>query len=348
QPNFYPPLTGGVQPGDPYTPLFRAYEQDRVQVRILVGAHEEGHNFNVHGHKWLFEPGTPQDPNTVNNTGYRNSQMMGISEHFEFVAGQEAAVKGTFPFADYLYKPSASTDGQWNGTWGILRTYNGGVALQPDLVTLPNNPDGKAVTNNANDFSGPCPKTAPVRNLSITAVTAQQALAGGKLVYNNRNFSVTDPLTGQIRRGPLNDPTAILYVRSTDLNGAGQLLAGVPIEPLVLRANAGECIKVTLVNNLPAVLPDLAGFTSQPMLIPNFNNNQVAPSNQVGLHPQLLAYDVTESDGANAGFNPVQTVGPGGIAKYNWYAGNVAVDSNGLKVATPVEFGATNLISSDP
>jgi hypothetical protein len=348
QPNFYPPLTGGVQPGDPYTPLFRAYEQDHVQIRILVGAHEEGHNFNVHGHKWLFEPGTPQDPNTVNNTGYRNSQMMGISEHFEFVAGQEAAVKGTFPFADYLYKPGASTDDQWNGNWGILRTYNGGVAMQPDLVTLPNNPDGKAVSNNANDFSGPCPKTATVRNLSITAVTAQQALAGSKLVYNNRNFSVTDPLTGQIRRGPLNDPTAILYVRSSDLNGAGQLLAGVPIEPLVLRANAGECIKVTLTNNLPAVLPDLAGFTSQPMLIPNFNENQVAPSNQVGLHPQLLAYDVTESDGANAGFNPVQTVGPGGIAKYNWYAGNVTVNSSGVKVATPIEFGATNLISSDP
>jgi hypothetical protein len=38
QPNFYPPLTADVQPGDPFTPLLRAYENDPVQIRILVGA----------------------------------------------------------------------------------------------------------------------------------------------------------------------------------------------------------------------------------------------------------------------------------------------------------------------
>jgi len=350
QPTFYPPLTGGVQPGDPFTPLLRAYENDKVQIRILVGAHEEGHNFTVHGHKWLFEPGTPQDPisSANNNTGYRNSQMMGISEHFEFVAGAEAAIKNGAPSADYLYKPGASVDDQWPGLWGLFRVYNGAVTLQPNLLTLPNNADGKAPRNNENDFAGICPKTAPTRNLSVTAVTAQQAIPGGRLVYNNRNFSVTDPITGQVRTGPLNDPTAILYVRSTDLDGTGKIKAGVPIEPLVLRANAGECIKLTLTNNLPAVLPDLAGFNSLAMLIPNFNANQVAPSNQVGLHPQLVSYDVTSDDGANAGFNPIQTVGPGGIITYKWYAGSVLIGSTGLKTATPVEFGAINLISSDP
>src|SRR4030095_10220371 len=86
QPNFYPPLTGGVEPGDPFTPLLRVYENDKNQIRILVGAHEEVHNFTVHGIKWLFEPGTPTDLASVNNSGYRNSQMMGISEHFEFLS----------------------------------------------------------------------------------------------------------------------------------------------------------------------------------------------------------------------------------------------------------------------
>jgi manganese oxidase len=351
QPNFYPPLTGGVQPGDPFTPLLRAYENDKVQIRILVGAHEEGHNFTVHGHKWLFEPGTPQDPvsSANNNTGYRNSQMMGISEHFEFVAGAEAAIKNGVASADFLYKPGASVDDQWPGLWGLFRVYNGAVSLQPNLLTLPNNVDGKAPRNNENDFAGICPKTAPTRALSVTAVTAQQVIPGGRLVYNNRNFSVTDPVTGQVKTGPLNDPTAILYVRSSDIDSkTGKIKAGVPIEPLVLRANAGECIKLTLTNNLPAVLPDLAGFNSFAMLIPNFNANQVAPSNQVGLHPQLVSYDVTSDDGANAGFNPVQTVGPGGIITYKWYAGNVFIGSTGLKTAAPVEFGAINLISSDP
>src|SRR4051812_29184588 len=49
QPSFYAALTGDLNGRDPYTPLLRAYENDHVQIRVLVGAHEEGHNFSVHG-----------------------------------------------------------------------------------------------------------------------------------------------------------------------------------------------------------------------------------------------------------------------------------------------------------
>ena len=34
-------------------------------------------------------------------------------------------------------------------------------------------------------------------------------------------------------------------------------------------------------------------------------------SQQVGLHPQLVAFDVTKANGINVGFNPHSTVGPG-------------------------------------
>src|SRR5688572_21214469 len=180
QPNFYPALTGGLQGGDPFTPMMRAYEADRVQIRILVGAHEESHNFNIHGQKWLYERSDP-------NSGYRNSQSMGISEHFEFELPNISTVKGDIPFADYLYQPGASVDNQWNGTWGLLRAYNGGVGLQPDLVPLPNNSNGKAESPaNGNDFSAACPKAAPSRKLGVTAVAAKDVLPNGTLVYNNR------------------------------------------------------------------------------------------------------------------------------------------------------------------
>ena len=343
QPNFYPALTGGLQGGDPFTPLLRAYEADRVQVRILVGAHEESHNFNIHGQKWFYERTDP-------NSGYRNSQAMGISEHFEFELPGISAVKGGIPFADYLYQPGASVDNQWHGTWGILRAYNGGAGLQPNLVPLPNNSDGKVNVNNSNDFSGMCPKAAPSRKIGVTAVAASDVLPGGTLVYNNR--------TNQ--GGILHDPTAILYIRSNDIDKTtGKLKAGVPVEPLVLRANAGDCVELTLENKLPANLLDLAGWNTLPMIVEGFNANQVKPSNQVGLHPQLVAYDVTSSDGANVGLNvqnnidPItglptkQTVAPGQVVKYKWYAGDVRANGSTL-VATPVEFGATNLISSDP
>jgi hypothetical protein len=406
QPGFYPALTKGVQPGDPFTPLLRAYENDRVQIRILVGAHEETHNLTINGHKWLHEPGTPQDPLAVNNSGYRNSQMAGISEHFEFITGKES-IMGNRPFIDYLYQNSASVDGQWNGVWGILRIYNGRAGLQTDLMTLPSNVEGAAplatndtafaadttfktgitdfrditdasvsvdtvvttaepltppemlegggaaaamigvpqdiVTSVPTDFAtgrtfatGICPTNAPKRSISVTAVSAS-ALPGGKLIYNSRAG------TG----GALNDPTAIMYFRSQDIDSFGRVKAGVPIEPLVVRANAGECIDFTLINRLPKLPPDLDGFNTMPNLIYHFNANQVKPSNQVGLHPQLVAYNVANSDGKNVGFNPNQTVGPGGIARYKWYAGDVVINGN-QRLATPIEFGATNLISSDP
>jgi len=336
QPNFYPPLTGGVQPGDPFTPLLRAYEGDHVQVRVLVGAHEEGHNFSVHGTKWLFEP-------SDKNSGYRNSQMMGISEHFEFdlppLPGNTAGNK-----ADYLYEPGSSTDDLWVGMWGIMRAYR---QNQNDLLTLPSNPDGKANIANPGDFNNKnvCPKVAPLRTFDVVAVAAQTALPGGKLIYNSR--------TGAAGNGPLNDPTAILYVRAGDLDAAGHLKAGVPIEPLILRANAGDCIQVTLKNQLPFAPIDLDGFNTLPMIINNFNANQVKPSSDVGLHTQLVSFDVTRGDGANVGLNPVQTVtaggGNGNKQTYTWYAGTLTYPNpNDVLVATPVEFGAVNLISSDP
>jgi Tol biopolymer transport system component len=328
QPGFYPPLTGGIFPKDPFTPLLRAYEDDRVQIRILVGAHEEGHNFGVHGVKWKFEPSSDR-------SGYRNNQMMGISEHYEFVL-PTLPKSSIGAFADYLYAPGFSVDDQWNGLWGIMRAYN---RTQPDLLPLPNNSDGHGpVITNVGDFNGVCPKTAPPKNFFVSAVSAQNALPNGTLVYNPRtNLG-----------GKLHDPTAILFVRSDDLNANGTLKAGVPVEPLFMRANAGDCINVTLNNRLPAEPPDLPGFNTMPMIVNHFNANQVRPSNQVGLHPQLVFFDVTRSNGVNVGFNKVQTATPGHSVTYQWYAGDMRVRSDGFGVSTPIEFGASNLSSADP
>jgi len=181
-----------------------------------------------------------------------------------------------------------------------------------------------------------CPLNAPRRTINVTAVSAA-ALPGGTLVYNSR--------AGM--GGALNDPTAIMYFRNEDIDAFGKVKAGVPIEPLVVRATAGECINFNLYNKLPKLVADLDGFNTMPNIVDHFNANQVKPSNQVGLHPQLLAYNVVNSDGKNVGFNPNQTIGPGGVARYTWYAGDVVINGN-QRIATPIEFGATNLISSDP
>ena len=336
QPGFYPALTPDVQPGDPYTPLLRAYENDPVQIRILVGAHEEGHNFEVQGIKWKFEPGTPEDPASVNNSGYRNNQMMGISEHYEFVVPKLSKNWQT-EAADYLYRPGASVDDQWNGLWGLLRAYKN---QRKDLKPLPSNTTGGAPFTNPGDFNGVCPKTANVQPFDVTAALVRDILPEATLVYNSRTSN----------GGQLHDPTAIMFVRTSDIDPAtGKVVNGVPREPLVLRAKAGDCIEVTLTNKLPkdgAI--DVPGFNTMPMIVEYFNANQVAPSSEVGLHPQNLYYDVTRSNGMNVGGNPVQTVKPGFSTKYQWYAGDVTSNSTNGGVIQPIEFGATGLSSSDP
>jgi hypothetical protein len=86
-----------------------------------------------------------------------------------------------------------------------------------------------------------------------------------------------------------------------------------------------------------------------------FNNNLIRPSSFAGLHPQLVEYDVTRSDGLNVGINFLtglaNTAAPGLLQNYVWYAGDLTTErvpgGGFLIVPTPVEFGATNLLSAD-
>jgi len=326
-------LTPDLGGGDPFTPVLRAYQGDNVQTRIIIGAHEETHVHSVNGIKWLQEPSEPK-------SGWRGAQVAGISEHFEFLSPlteTKAGAQGVIE--DHLYRASSSVDGQWHGAWGLLRTYKN---KQKDLLPLPNNADMGGTIGNPSAFSGICPRAAPVRQFDISAVTAA-ALPGGTLVYNPRVGSYAS------NPGPLTDPTALIFVNSSDLDKkSGLLMPGVPVEPLVLRANAGDCIKLQLTNLLPSAVPDRDGFSGLPALVINFNANQIKPSSTVGVHPQLLAYTLKSDDGMNVGRNPSQVASPGQKLTYNWYAGDLTRDpSNNNLIATPVEFGAVNLLPAD-
>ncbi|MDH3611698.1 MAG: hypothetical protein OES10_00330 [Gammaproteobacteria bacterium] len=498
--------------GDPFTPIMRAYEGDEVKVKIQVGATEEQHQTTLHGIRWLSNgSGFGRSP----NSGWRNFQSHGISEQFSLQAPLTPALQQAGQTVDYLYAQDATRDGIWLGTWGILRTYGG---PRSDLVVLGDNNDidKQSVFSNARDFDGVCPKDAPVADYDVTAVLANEVLGNnlgviipantapidnvggvldgpGTLVYNRRGtvvstVTITEPgLPPEVfagGAGPLNDPTAMMYVRTEDLmseaeaaatpladggacfnprgrnagmfnptlNGCAEELAlagvgldgcltsggtfdaklntcpvvlrpNVPVEPLVLRANAGDCIDVTLRNRLvnkqavttadepvffadgtpvfseladgstPALFvddtaggltevarnlvvfdlpPDLAGWQDMMMSVTRrieglgtgaemyfFNNNLVRPGSWAGIHPQLVTYDASRDDGVAVGRNQPQLAAPGGTSTARYYAGDIEyVDSTDCRgnqanrrcfeiVATPIEFGASNLLSAD-
>ena len=174
--------------------------------------------------------------------------------------------------------------------------------------------------------------------------------AGGTLVYNPRQTKLSNG-----KSGALHDPTAMMFVRTGDLVPrsatdpkclkAGKLdatlpacpvmlKAGAPVEPIVLRAAAGECMVVTLRNRLPAMAPDLAGYKHLPGIVvrdaadaagpTTFNFNLIRPSSLVGLHPSLVAYDVAQDDGTATGQNGLANDGaallayPGKVQVYRW------------------------------
>lgn len=119
-----------------------------------------------------------------------------------------------------------------------------------------------------------------------------------------------------------NDPQGRFFVLKEEIERYGTLenylekvnSGKIRPEPLVIRANAGEWIEVTLHNmfDKPVLYHD---YPSVPLDMPH------RPSDRVSLSPQFLKHCPVCSAGVNVGYNkPEQTVAPGECIKYLWYA----------------------------
>jgi hypothetical protein len=221
-------------------------------------------------------------------------------------------------------------------------TYGGTTTASPDaapadgttttsdsqqLVIDPMYSSSSSKTQPSTGLASVCPAGVTTRNYNVSAYLARDIVPGGALVYSKR-FGIKDP-------------NAILFVEDTDV--ASIQSGSRRPEPLILRAAAGDCIKLTLTSRLPSTLPESNSWNEVPMIINGFNFNQVKTSNRVGLHPQLLSANVFTDDASAVGFNQDSTVGPNESRTYTWYAGNRVLDANGNYVKSPVEFGATGL-----
>lgn len=336
--------------GDPFTPVFKAYEGDRVQFKLVHGAQEIQQMFTIHNMRWRRQGADANSPLV-------GAQELGISEYMEFDVGRLPEVSGGAKVNDYLFH-YGSTDVLWNGAWGILRTYRDTNALDPLTGTLVGGTLKPVITNLVSTAQRPttilpglsntvntllnqaavtlnatgCPSNAPVRTVDVEVWAARDLLPGGTLTYNTR--------------AGIHDPTALMYVPASHVAG---LRARVrKPEPLVMRANAGDCLAVRLTNRLPANLPvpDLPGDAPLPS-ITSLNADDLTPSRMVGMHATLVSYDPRTSDGARVGYNPSSLVAPGETRTYYWYMGQLEFDrtTGEFKRGIPEEFGAIPLRS---
>lgn len=254
---------------DPATPILETYPGDEIVIRLLDGAHEEQHAFNLTGMSWQKEIADPHSPTAA-------SQTIGISEAFNLRITKKYAP------GDYLYY-SGGIDDAWLGLWGILRAHDHPVKhLKPlckgkdRILPLP-----------------PCPgKDAVIRKYQVAAIQRN-------IPYN--------------RYGD-HDPDGLLFVPLEDADKA--LCGDYKPKPLILRANAGEWIEVTLHNLFnPAQPVEYFDYPRVPLDLKH------QPSMRVSLNPQFLNYDPVNDSGINVGYNNrEQTVGAGESKKYLWYA----------------------------
>lgn len=204
------------------------------------------------------------------------SQTLGISEAFNL------RITKNYEAGDYLYY-FGGIDDAWLGLWGIIRAYD---KFQKHLKPLCR---GKSQILPL----PPCPGAKDnVRRYEVAAIQTD-------IRYN--------------RYGD-HDPDGLIFVPLEDVDMA---LAGrYEPKPLILRANAGDWVEITLHNIFDPNQP-----------IPHFDYPSVPvdkvhkPSVRVSLNPQFLQYDPVKDSGVNVGYNNFeQTVGIGESKKYRWYA----------------------------
>ena len=102
---------------------------------------------------------------------------------------------------------------------------------------------------------------------------------------------------------------------SFDTAGVASLKSGVKPKPLYLRANAGDCVRVTLRNGLPpSGLPAHTGDAPLPADVGNWPSG-----NRVSIHAGMVKSDVYMSDGTTVGYNWDQTIKPGDTKVGFWW-----------------------------
>ena len=401
--------------GDPMTPIFAGFEGEKVQLRLIQGAQEVQHSININGQSWSREVSVKKnDPKAE----LVSAQEIGISEHFEMDIGLGTVLRGD-AFTDYLYNFGSVDDiwnGAWGLIRSVstnnldkcktdnpsdkckalrktLDCEDSENCLRP-LSEFQNQTNGDNSLNNIKnqsltvinisdydkntDFSCPKTKTKTARKVrfNIAAVVVGNWL--GKELQYNKNIEDPDSLAFVVL------PFTEGAVTKDAIQGyLGNLRDGYysnhPLEPLVIRANSGDCIEIALFNMLTTDLSgksttessdkaeikmgDTRGDALMPKIVPLNVDKQftsdgaemavedVKPSSNVTLHAQKVFYTLNQNDGANIGWNNETNCEDEFPCHFSWYAGTVSIencegdDSQKCAVARAKELGASNLTS---
>jgi hypothetical protein len=145
----------------------------------------------------------------------------------------------------------------------------------------------------------PGPNPAPAFNPNGSVNTAVVTSTTNPCPFGSRNFSYDVSVFNKtLPTTPFQDTSGVIYSLTSDMAG---IVAGTkPTEPLVLRANKGDCLSITLRNQTTA--GSLFGGT------------------RVGLDLSKLSRNNQLASGAAIGLNPDTSIAPGQTVVLKYYA----------------------------
>lgn len=314
--------------GDPAPPILFAYVGDPVKIRLLHGGVKETHVFHLHNHQWRLENDnpvstildsvtiSPQECYTLDilyGAGSLNGVIGDVIFHCHlyphFMDGMwtlwriydrlqdgtgklpdETPIPPLMPLKDRERPPKK--DEMHPGYPNFIEGKFGEKPLQPPLGVLrpnggvTNEPTPLERANFVNDavpgalYTDTCPCHAD-ENVKVFEIAMVQA----KITYNRYGW---------------HDPQGRFFVLKKDLERHGGLECyiqkvekqEIKVEPLVIRANAGDCIELRTTNLLPEFIE---GSPFQPR----------TRTDIVGHHLHLVKFDTIVSDGSANGWNNI-------------------------------------------
>ena len=291
-----------VKHGDPATPIPRAYVGDPFVVRHLGVMDREG-GIRITGHRFRLERFAPEGE-------FSDGSPIGISERYDLLLDGGSGGPLGKP-GDFLYYNTIGRD-MLGGAWGLIRVHD---RWQDDLKPLPDRPPpsrGEGFPSqtaaagitpySAPDPGDPCP--AGSRERSYEVHIRQTDILQQSRLKDLQDTRAREALT--IKKG-------IVY----NLRGQPK---DYSIEPLVLRVNHGECLKIELKNDLPrdGSLPDFK---------------------RASLHVGELLFDPQGSHGSAIGLNLDSTVAPGESRTYRYFADQELGTTIAFNLANPEDAG---------
>ncbi|WP_194769386.1 cupredoxin domain-containing protein [Diaphorobacter caeni] len=339
--------------GDVATPILASHEGDPVQIRLVQGSQEAQHIFTMNGVKWLSKPDSE-------HSGYTNAQPIGISEHFEFDVRIPNFSLPQADYLYFGSSVDQLWDGMWGTLRAYCDPSQGrdcGLVNERDqiarLIARVPRATATPTTELAEAQTAACTsgraldEAVEVKSFDVSVAKVCELMGDCGSPTAGLEYS---------RRFDIRDPQAVVYVLNresrTCRRDAGKLtdmgcFDGTdpaeaqtashadnwaqlqqqfrqqrrPIEPLVLRAAAGQCITVKLRNHLAPAQPRTTQLTEAhahynflPMITDGFNLNQFTMSSTVGLSAPRVAQNPLHGDGSNVSLNAALVAAETGVA----------------------------------